>query len=236
MRTITIGQIAVFGMLVLLAIVASSITTVALPARLPLADFRGVALVVFWSVFFFLYMLLAYRLFLAIAPLKEGVVRKGSREEFVYFVYELFYLTMFHSFTRSHFVPVPLMRLIYTGLGARFGRNSYSAGTLLDPPLTTMGDNCIVGHDAVLFCHVVEGDELSLQRIRLGHNVTIGARAIVMPGVVIGDNAIVAVGAVVTKGTWIADNERWGGIPARRLGETALGEVDVIAGQAARSP
>jgi len=217
MRKITLGQTAVFTALAVLAAILTAATTQVLLGRIPSGDFRGLALVSAALVFFFLYMLLVYRLFLLVAPLKEGPVDKGSREEFVYFVYELFYLMLFHSFTRSHVVPVPLMRLIYVGLGARFGANSYSAGTLLDPPLTSMGDNCIVGHDAVLFCHVVEGEQLSLHRIRLGNNVTIGAKAVIMPGVTIGDNAIVAVSAVVSKGTQIGADERWGGIPARRI-------------------
>ena len=217
MRKITLAQIAVFTALAVLAIALSATTTRGLLGKIPSGDFRGLALVSAGVVFFFLYMVLLYRLFLRVAPLKEGPIEKGSREEFVYFVYELFYLMLFHSFTRSHVVPVPLMRLIYAGLGARFGANSYSAGTLLDPPLTSMGNNCIVGHDAVLFCHVVEGEELSLHRIRLGNNVTIGAKAVIMPGVTIGDNAIVAVSAVVAKGTQIGADERWGGIPARRI-------------------
>jgi acetyltransferase-like isoleucine patch superfamily enzyme len=80
-----------------------------------------------------------------------------------------------------------------------------------------MGDNCIVGHDAVLFCHAVEGRSLALAPIVLGNNVTIGAKAVVMPGVTIGDDAVVAVGSVVAKGTRIGDGELWGGTPARKL-------------------
>ena len=129
----------------------------------------------------------------------------------------LFYLLLFNSLIRTHFLPVPVMRLVYLALGARLGRNTYSAGTLLDPALTEMGDNCIVGHDAVLFCHAIEGSHFSLARIRAGDNVTIGATAVVMAGVRIGDGAIVSAGAVVPKDTQIGAGEVWGGIPARRL-------------------
>ena len=59
-------------------------------------------------------------------------------------------------------------------LGAKLGANTYSAGTLLDPALTELGENCIVGHDAVLFCHAIEGPHFSLSRICAGDNVTIG--------------------------------------------------------------
>lgn len=80
-----------------------------------------------------------------------------------------------------------------------------------------MGDNCIIGHDAVLFGHALEGRQLSLAGIQLGNYVTIGAHAVIMSGVVIEDEAIVAAGAVVNKGTHIAAGETWGGVPAKRI-------------------
>lgn len=222
MRTITLAQTAVFAALLLLAVALGIATTWALLGRVPLGDFRGIVLVAAALLFCFLYLLAVYRGFLRVAPLREGPVAKGSRAEFVYHVYELFYLAVFYSLTRTNIVPVPLMRLIYQGLGARLGTNSYSAGALLDPPLTTIGDNCIIGHDAVLFCHVVEGDNLELHRIRIGNNVTIGGRAMVMPGVTIGDGAIVAMMSVVMKGSRIGPGEVWGGNPARRKSAVRL--------------
>jgi acetyltransferase-like isoleucine patch superfamily enzyme len=113
------------------------------------------------------------------------------------------------------------MRLVYLALGAKLGRNSYSAGALLDPALTRMGDDCIVGHGAVIFAHAIEGERLSLGRIEIGDGVTIGAQAIVMPDVSIGSGSIVSAGAVITKGTQIGPGEIWGGVPAKRLGWTS---------------
>jgi acetyltransferase-like isoleucine patch superfamily enzyme len=217
MRKITWAQTAVFAAMFFVAAILSLATTKLLLGEIPFGDFRGVALVVAAIFFFYLYAVAAYRAFLFVAPLSEGSIPEGSREEFIYHVYELFYLVLFYSITRSLFLPVPLTRLLYRILGARLGFNSYSGGTLLDPPLTVMGDNCIIGHDAVLFCHEMEGDNLSLAKIRMGDNVTIGAKAVVMPGVTIGDGAVVAVNAVVTKGTQIGAGELWAGIPARRI-------------------
>jgi acetyltransferase-like isoleucine patch superfamily enzyme len=132
-------------------------------------------------------------------------------------VNSLFYLLLFNPLIQTHFLPIPLLRLVYLALGARLGRNTYSAGVLLDPPLTVAGDNCIVGHGAVLIGHVIEGRRFALAPVRLGNNVTIGATAVVMAGVTIGDGAIVSVGAVVLKGTRIGPGEVWGGMPARCL-------------------
>jgi acetyltransferase-like isoleucine patch superfamily enzyme len=115
---------------------------------------------------------------------------------------------LFNSLIRTHFLPVPLIRLVYLALGARMGANTYSAGApLLDPSLTELGVNCIVGHGAVLYCHIIEGRRFAFSKIRIGNNVIVGATAVIMPGVNIGDGAIVSAGAVVLKNTQIGSNE-----------------------------
>jgi hypothetical protein len=217
MRKITFGPVVVFAVCLALAIILGVMTTAALLDRIAAGDFRGVTGVAVGLVSIYVYAVVIYRLFLLVAPLREGVIVEGSRDEFNYHVYLLFYLLLFQPLTRSLFLPVPLMRLIYRALGAQLGDNTYSAGTILDPPLTRVGHNTIIGHDAVLFSHFVKGRELSLAAIRIGDNVTIGAKAVIMPGVVIGDGAIVAVGAVVAKDSRIGSGELWGGIPARPI-------------------
>lgn len=217
MRKITPQQISLFLLLFSIILMLGITTNFFLLGMIPLGDFRGVVLVLGAIVFVYLYAFAIYRLFLHSMPLTEGEMPEGSRGEFVAQVNILFYLIFFNSLIRTHFLPVPLMRLVYLALGARLGENTYSAGVLLDPPLTRFGDNCIIGHDAVLFCHAIEGKHFSLSRIQCGNNVTIGAVAVVMSGVSIGDGAIVSSGAVVLKNTQIGCHEVWGGVPARRL-------------------
>ena len=217
MRKITPGQIATFFSLFTLSILLGILTTWLLLGSIPLGDFRGVTLVAAAVVFIYLYAFLVYRLFLYFMPLGEGEIPEGSREEFAAQVNILFYLMLFNTLIRTHFLPVPLLRLVYQALGTRMGENSYSAGAILDPPLTSIGSNSIIGHDAALFSHAIEGRHFALDPIRIGDNVTIGAKAVIMSGVTIGDGAIVSVGAVVTKGTRIEPGEIWGGVPARRL-------------------
>lgn len=217
MRQITPPQILCFLCLFALILALGIGTTALLFGNLPLGDFRGVALLIAGVVTVYLYAFLVYRLFLRFMPLQEGIIEEGSRAEFAAQVNILFYLMLFNTLIRTHFLPVPLLRLVYLALGARLGANTYSAGVLLDPPLTQLGDNCIVGHDAALFAHAIEGARFSLAAIRIGHNVTIGATAVVMSDVVIGDGAIVSAGAVVNKGTRIGPGEVWGGVPARCL-------------------
>lgn len=217
MRQITPGQILTFLFLLAWILVLGIGTTWLLLGALPLGDFRGVVLTGAALMLVYLYAFAVYRLFLAVMPLKEGDIPENSRDEFVAQVNTLFYLILFYSLIRTHFLPVPLLRLVYLALGARLGHNTYSGGVILDPPLTHIGANCIIGHDAVLFSHAIEGKHLSLAAIRIGDNVTIGATAVVMSGVTIGDAAIVSAGAVVTKGSRIGPGEVWGGIPAKPL-------------------
>jgi hypothetical protein len=217
MRAIKPPQIAVFMSLLVLILVLGVGTTALLLGGLPLGDFRGVTLVIAGVVLIYLYAFAVYRTFLFVMPLHEGVVAENSRHELIANVNILFYLLLFNSLIRTHFIPVPIVRLIYLALGAELGANTYSAGALLDPPLTRVGSNTIIGHDAVVFAHVIEGSKLELKAVFIGDTVTIGAKAVVMAGVRIGDNAIVSSGAVVTKDTVIGAGEVWGGIPARRL-------------------
>lgn len=217
MRAIQLGPILVFNALVGVALAASVATVWLLWSLVPPGDFRGVVCAGAFVLALYGFAIPVYRAFLYFYPLHEGPVAPGSRLEFTYHVYLLFYLLLFYPLTRSKFLPVPLMRLIYLALGAKLGRNTYSSGTILDPPLTFIGDNTIIGQDAVLYSHAIEGAYLSHAAIRIGHNATVGANAVVMSGVTIGDGAIVAAGAVVIKGTIIESGEAWGGVPARRL-------------------
>ena len=217
MRKISLQQILYFQVLLWFAVGCGIFTAWLLLAGLPLGDFRGIVLCVGGIIFIYLYAFLVYRIFLHYRPLHEGYLVEGSAEEFTAQVNILFYLLVFNSLVRTHFLPIPLMRLVYLALGAKLGENTYSAGTILDPPLTIVGSNTIIGHDAALFSHAIEGSHFSLNTIRIGNNVTIGAMAVIMSDVIIGDGAIVSSGAVVSKGTRITANEVWGGMPARLL-------------------
>jgi len=215
MRKISLGQITAFASMLCVIIGLGLGTTIAITNPLPLGDFRSIGVVLSVVIFTYLWALVVYRLFLRLMPLTEGLVPEGSRQEFVAHVNILFYLILFNALIRTHVLPIPLLRLVYKALSARLGANTYSAGVILDPPLTRIGANCIIGHDAVLFSHAIEGRNLSLSAIEIGNDVTIGATAVIMSGVTIGDGAIVAAGAVVTKDSKIGAREVWGGVPAK---------------------
>ncbi len=217
MRKISAPQIAVFGCLLTLIILLALCTTWVVISITVAGAFYSVLFVLTFIVTLYLYAFLIYRLSHQFMPLREGDLAVDSAEEFAYQVDTLFRLVLFYPLIRTHFIPTPLMRLVYQALGARLGANTYSGGSILDPALTVIGANTIVGHDAVLFSHVIEGAHMALAPISIGDNVTIGAKAAIMPGVTIGNGAVISVGAVVTKGTAIGAGEHWGGVPARLL-------------------
>ncbi|MES2164299.1 MAG: DapH/DapD/GlmU-related protein [Pseudomonadota bacterium] len=218
MRKIRLTSIVTFlsmlALVLLLAVLSAYCGVGAIPG---LGDFRGVAVSAAAVLLVYLYGLFIFRLFLWAQPLHDGNIEFGSRQEFIYQVYVLFYLILFNSLIRGGIIPIPIMRLIYLALGARLGANTYSSGIIYDPSFVTIGANSVVGETALLVPHVIEGDTLGHYFITIGDHVTIGAHAVVLSGVTIGDNAIVAANSLVAKGTRIGSGEVWGGSPARRL-------------------
>ena len=98
-------------------------------------------------------------------------------------------------------------------------------GSVLDPDfafLISIGDDTTISQGVMVLAHDASTRlHLGYSRVapvRIGSRVFIGARAIVLPGVVIGDDAIVAAGSVVRHdvepGTVVA------GVPARVLTTT----------------
>lgn len=219
MRRISVAQIFVFNIL-FFAILATTVFTVGFALGwIPLGDFRGVILTLAGVGFFYIYAIIAFRLFLWWSPLHPGTIPIRSAQESVYHVYLLFFLLVFYPVMRSGVLPVPLMRLFYLALGARLGRNTYSAGIIYDPMFVEIGDNTLIGQGALLIPHVVEGETLAHAPIKIGSNVTIGANAVILSNSVIEDHAVVAIGAVVKKGTYIKAGEIWAGVPAKKISD-----------------
>jgi len=217
MRKISFLQTAIFMLMFALIIALAFGTTRLMLGGLDLGDFRGVILTLAGLVLVYLFAFLVFRAFLYFAPLRDGDIEAGSKQELIYHVYLLFFLILFYPIMRSGAMPVPLMRLVYQALGAKLGANTYSSGIILDPIFVEVGSNSLIGQYSLIVPHMIENEKLGHYPIRIGDGVTIGAHAVVLAGVTIGDGALVATGAVVPKGTQIAAGEIWGGVPAKRL-------------------
>ncbi len=116
--------------------------------------------------------------------------------------------------------PVGEMKYrFYRMLGMKIGDNTLVGGTIMDPCLTKIGNNCTIGLFAVLYGHIhdYEKEKMYLDKIKIGNNVVIGAGAIIMPGANIEDNVKVAAGSVVKKGQNLKKGRIYGGIPAKEV-------------------
>jgi acetyltransferase-like isoleucine patch superfamily enzyme len=90
-----------------------------------------------------------------------------------------------------------------------------------EPWLITIGNNVFITADCAFITH--DGGTLILRKevpdleltapIRVGNDVYMGIRTIIMPGVTIGNRVIIAAGSIVTKD--IPDNSVVAGVPAR---------------------
>lgn len=117
-----------------------------------------------------------------------------------------------------------LRYLFYRGMGARI-TTTFLAGNgikIPEPWAIRVGENVVLGDEAILTGHKVERNTVTLDRIEIGNDVIIGARSMVFPGVRIGDRAMIGANSVVTRGTEIPAGEVWSGNPARK--------VDLLAG------
>lgn len=177
---------------------------------------------------FFLTNILAYRLLFSYLKYPQHQIMVNTADDISLQIYLLYYLIFFNFLIQSHLVPALFSRIFNQLLGAKFGKDSYSSGFILDPPYVKIGENTIIGFNAVLCSHAIEGEEVTFEKIIIGNNVTIGLRAIIMPGVIIEDNAVIAAGALITKNTHIQKNEIWAGIPAKKLQKNVTNLVSQI--------
>lgn len=184
-------------------------------SHLPNSDFRAIITVIVVFPLFYLLALIVFRIFYNFFPLKPGEVISGSSQEFISNINVCYLLIFFDPIFKNFFIPVFIMTPLYQLLGAKLGKNTYCNGMILDPYFVTVGDETILGMECLMIPHALEGTRLGYYPIKIGDNVTIGARAIIHAGVTIENGAIVGSGAVVTKNKHIGENEIWGGVPAK---------------------
>ncbi|MFC0562081.1 maltose acetyltransferase domain-containing protein [Halalkalibacter alkalisediminis] len=123
--------------------------------------------------------------------------------------------------TGNHIYIEPTFRCDY-GYNIHVGENFYANFdcVFLDVCEINIGDNCFIAPGVHIYTAThplnpterISGAEYGIP-VSIGHNVWIGGRAVINPGVKIGNNVVIASGAVVTKD--IGDNVVVGGNPAR---------------------
>jgi len=107
----------------------------------------------------------------------------------------------------------------YRLLGMKVGKNTIINGTIVDPCLTEVGDNCIVGSSSFIYCHIhdLKKGTITINRVKIGNNCVIGDGAIIMPGVILEDDIIIGAGAVVPKNKILKKGKTYVGVPAKEI-------------------
>jgi hypothetical protein len=102
-------------------------------------------------------------------------------------------------------VPMtPISMMFHRLSGCRIGRNVWiNTVSLVDCYMISIGDNTVIGGEAVLSPHVYEDGKLTIRRISIGRDCLIGAYAYISPGVTVGDGSIIGMKAYVRKGVQI---------------------------------
>ncbi len=100
------------------------------------------------------------------------------------------------------FIIGPLKNFFYRCAGVKIGKNVIVApGVVIDYlycNLIEIDDGSVLGMGSMILAHEFTHEESRLGRVRIGKDVTIGARAVVRPGIQIGDHAIVGSMSLVT--------------------------------------
>ncbi|MBN2014604.1 MAG: acyltransferase [Candidatus Altiarchaeota archaeon] len=118
------------------------------------------------------------------------------------------------------YIPsLELKNMLYRLIGIKVGRNvSVGLGAVFDiffPELIEVGENSVIGYNAAILAHEFLVDELRKGRVRIGRNVLIGAKALILPGVEVGDNARISACSLVN--TDVPANSFFGGVPAKEI-------------------
>ena len=106
-------------------------------------------------------------------------------------------------YSLKHLPSLTLKRNILRLLGMKLGKNvTIASGVTLDyffPELIEIGDNAIIGMDAMLLTHEFLHDRWRSGKVTIGSNVLVGARSTVLAGVSIGDGAKISAMSLVHK-------------------------------------
>jgi acetyltransferase-like isoleucine patch superfamily enzyme len=106
-------------------------------------------------------------------------------------------------YSARHCPSLTFKRWIFRRLGMRLGKDvTIASGAVMDyffPELIEIGDNTIVGMDAMILTHEFLHDRWRQGKVTIGRSVLVGAQALVLAGVTISDEAMVSAKALVHK-------------------------------------
>ena len=114
-------------------------------------------------------------------------------------------------------------KIFYRILGAKIGKNTFiNTKGLHDAYLLEIGDNVVIGGETNISCHIFEGNELILGKIKIGNNTLIGTDCYIMPDVTVGNNCSIGLYSYIRKKRNIEDKSvimAIPGLPAKKVAE-----------------
>jgi heptaprenylglycerol acetyltransferase len=118
-------------------------------------------------------------------------------------------------YSMKHFPSLALKRGILRAIGMKLGNNvTIASGVTLDyffPELIEIGDNTIVGMDAMVLAHEFLHDRWRSGKVAIGANVMVGAQSTILAGVSVGDGARISAMSLVHKS--VPSGAFVGGVP-----------------------
>jgi len=125
-------------------------------------------------------------------------------------------LILLVRYTSLNFIRVtPFINVFHRLMGMRIGRRvQINTAVIGDSNLIEIGDDSVIGGDVTLVAHAAAHGVFVTAPVRIGHRVTVGLMAVILPGVTLGDGAVILPNSVVEMGTRVGPGETWGGIPA----------------------
>ena len=201
--------------LVELSLISASVYLCRLIFRL-LGPFRWLEFIIISYVILMVLTLIVLKLLRVILPPKEGVFTTANNptEIYIWNLYSFLCIMNLSLFYLNTLMPIPFRTLFFRLLGGRIKAGVFAiSGQITDPHMVTIDENAILGDECYISPHAImalsSGDAMIVKRIHLKKNCIIGARAILLPGVIVGEGATVAVNTVVPMNTVIPDGGQW---------------------------
>lgn len=165
--------------------------------------------------------LIILKLIRLLFPFKEGIFTESNQPNEIY-IWNLYGFLCFMNLTlffQSTLLPILFRKFALQLLGAKIANGVFAiCGNVTDPHMLVMDENVILGDECQISSHAIitisTGDALVVKKIHLKKNCIIGARAMLLPGVVVGEGATVAPNIVVPMNTLIPANTHW---PAHKI-------------------
>jgi len=120
------------------------------------------------------------------------------------------------------FDETPLSSVWLRLLGAKIGSGtSLEQPYVLEPDLVTIGNDCVIEFEAQLSTSEIKGGVIEFRRVKIGDNVKLGVRSVLLGGTNVESGCEVLPKAALDWTTSPKANKLIGGSPAKIVGETS---------------